>query len=218
MAEVFLKGAIESLYMVITSTLFAYLLGLPIGVLRCVTDKSGLRPCKAVNTAVGVIVNILRSVPFLILLVALLPFTRAIVGTTIGSTATIVPLVIAAAPFVARMVESSLKEVPSGVVEAAQSVGASNFQIVCKVLLPEAKPSLIVGSAIAITTILGYSAMAGFTGGGGLGTIAVNYGYYRYDDETMLITVAMLVVLVQIFQEVGMLIAKKSDRRLKITK
>ena len=149
------------------------------------------------------------------LLVAIIPFTRAIAGTTIGSTATIVPLVVAAAPFVARMVESSLKEVDSGVIEAAASMGSSPFQIVYKVLLPEAKPSLIVGSAIAITTILGYSAMAGFTGGGGLGSIAINYGYYRYEDDVMLVTVLILVVIVQIFQEVGMRVAFKTDKRIR---
>ncbi len=159
--------------------------------------------------------NLLRSVPFIVLLVAIIPFTRAVVGTTIGSTATIVPLVVAAAPFVARMVESSLKEVNAGVIEAAESMGASPLQIIWKVLLPEAKPSLIVGSAIAITTILGYSAMAGFTGGGGLGAIAINYGYYRYEDGVMLITVLILVVIVQIFQEVGMRAAFKTDKRIK---
>lgn len=164
---------------------------------------------------VGVIINIIRSVPFLILLVAILPFTRLVVGTTIGPTATIVPLIVAAIPFVARMVESSLKEVDGGVIEAAKAMGSSNFQIITRVLLPEAKPSLLVGLTIAITTILGYSAMAGFTGGGGLGAIATNYGYYRYQTDVMLITVAVLVIIVQIFQEVGIRIVNKLDKRLK---
>ena len=209
-----LKGIGETLYMVLGSTLMAYVLGLPVGVILYVTDKNGIRPNRVINLVLGFIVNLLRSVPFIILLIAILPFTRAVVGTTLGSTATIVPLVVSAAPFVARMVESSLKEVDAGVIEAAQSMGSNTFQIVWKVLLPEAKPSIIVGSAIAITTILGYSAMAGFTGGGGLGTIAINYGYYRYDNETMLITVVLLVIIVQIFQEVGMRVAKVLDKRI----
>lgn len=209
-----LKGIGETLYIVLGSTLMAYILGLPVGVILYITDKDGIRPNRGVNLVLGFIVNLLRSIPFIILLIAILPFTRAVVGTTLGSTATIVPLVVSAAPFVARMVESSLKEVDSGVIEAAQSMGSNTFQIVTKVLLPEAKPSIIVGSAIAITTILGYSAMAGFTGGGGLGTIAINYGYYRYDNETMLITVILLVIIVQIFQEVGMRVAKVLDKRI----
>lgn len=209
-----LDGIQETLYMVLVSTVLAYALGVPLGIILYSTGADGIAPMKPVNVILGVLVNILRSIPFLILLVALLPFTRAVVGTTIGSTATIVPLVIGAAPFIARMVESSLKEVDRGVIEAAESMGSNRLQIIWKVLLPEARPSLIVGAAIAITTILGYSAMAGFTGGGGLGTIAVNYGYYRYDDKTMLVTVCIMVIIVQIFQEVGMGIAKRTDRRI----
>lgn len=209
-----LDGIQETLYMVLVSTALVYALGLPLGIILYSTGADGIAPMKPVNVILGVLVNILRSIPFLILLVALLPFTRAVVGTTIGSTATIVPLVIGAAPFIARMVESSLKEVDRGVIEAAESMGSNRLQIIWKVLLPEARPSLIVGAAIAITTILGYSAMAGFTGGGGLGTIAVNYGYYRYDDKTMLVTVCIMVIIVQIFQEVGMGIAKRTDRRI----
>ena len=169
-----LEGTLQTLYMTLVSTAAAYLIGLPLGVLLNISDKDGIRPMPVLNKILGFIVNFLRSVPFLILLVFLIPFTRMIVGTTIGSTATIVPLIVAAAPFVARMVESSLKEVDSGVIEAAQSMGAKPIQIITKVLLPEAKPSLLVGAAIAVTTILGYSAMAGFVGGGGLGTIAIN--------------------------------------------
>ena len=212
--DLLIGGVGESLYMTLVSTILAYAFGLPLGIILHVTDKNGICRNAPVNAVLGIIVNLLRSVPFIILLVALMPFTRAVVGTTIGSTATIVPLVIGAAPFVARMVESSLKEVDGGVIEAAQSMGSSNFQIITKVLLPEAKPSLIVGSAIAITTILGYSAMAGFVGGGGLGAIAINYGYYRYQDEMMLITVVLLVIIVQVFQEIGMRAAKVLDKRI----
>ena len=208
------SGILETLYMIFASTLMAYVFGLPLGVILQVTDKGGICENRPINLVLGVIVNLLRSVPFIILLVWILPFTRFVVGTTIGSTATVVPLVVSATPFVARMVESSLKEVSGGVVEAAQSMGSTPMQIICKVLLPEARPSLVVGSTIAITTILGYTAMAGFVGGGGLGAIAVNYGYYRYQDDVMLITVVLLVILVQIFQEIGMRIAKRTDRRL----
>ena len=208
------SGILETLYMIFLSTLMAYVFGLPLGVILQVTDKGGICENRPLNLVLGVIVNLLRSVPFIILLVWILPFTRFVVGTTIGSTATVVPLVGSATPFVARMVESSLKEVDGGVVEAAQSMGSTPMQIIWKVLLPEARPSLVVGSTIAITTILGYTAMAGFVGGGGLGAIAVNYGYYRYQDDVMLITVVLLVILVQIFQEIGMRIAKRTDRRL----
>ena len=206
-------GIVESLYMTVVSTLLAYLFGIPLGVVLYITDKGGIAENRVINAQVGTVVNLLRSVPFIILLVAILPFTRFVVGTTIGATATIVPLVVAATPFVARMVESSLKEVDGGVIEAALSMGSNNWQIITKVLLPEAKPSLIVGSTIAITTILGYSAMAGFVGGGGLGAIGINYGYYRYEEDIMLITVVLLVIIVQVFQETGMRIATKTDKR-----
>lgn len=208
-------GILQTLYMTLVSTLVAYILGLPLGIILYITDKGGICKNKAVNGILGFVINFFRSVPFIVLLVAILPFTRAIVGTTIGSTATIVPLIVAAVPFVARMVESSLKEVDTGVIEAAESMGSNALQIIWKVLLPEAKPSLIVGSAIAITTILGYSAMAGFVGGGGLGSIAINYGYYRYQEDVMLVTVLLLVVIVQLFQEIGMRIAKFTDKRIK---
>lgn len=210
-----LHGIWETLYMTLTSTVMAYVLGIPVGIVLYITDKNGICKNRPVNFLLGVIVNVLRSVPFLILLVAILPFTRLVVGTTLGSTAAIVPLVVAAAPFVARMVESSLKEVDGGLIEAAQSMGASPVQIILKVLIPEAKPSLLVGSAIAVTTILGYSAMAGFVGGGGLGAIAINYGYYRYNNKVMLITVLLLVVIVQILQELGMRVATRTDKRIK---
>ena len=161
----------------------------------------------------GFVINVVRSIPFLILLVAILPFTRLVVGTTIGSTATIVPLVVAAVPFVARMVESSLKEVDPGVIEAAKAMGSSPWQIIYKVILPEAKPSLLVGGTITLATILGYSAMAGFVGGGGLGAIAVNYGYYRYQTDVMFVTVALLVIVVQVFQEAGIRLVNHIDKR-----
>lgn len=167
------------------------------------------------NGILGMIINLIRSVPFMILLIMVIPLTRIIVGTSIGPVAVIPPLVIAAAPYIARMVESSLKEVDAGVIEAAKSMGASNAQIIFKVLLPESKPSLLVGAAISVTTILGYSAMAGFTGGGGLGTIAINYGYYRYQTDIMFITVAILVILVQIIQEIFMRSSKSSDKRIR---
>lgn len=208
-----LQGIGESLYMTLLSTLFAYLIGLPVGVFLVTSSKDGIHPCTWLFKTLDIIVNLTRSVPFLILLVAILPFTRLVTGTTIGSTATVVPLTLSAAPFIARLVESSLKEVDAGVIEAAQSMGASNVQIVWKVLLPEARPSLLIGCAIAVTTVLGYSAMAGFVGGGGLGTIAINYGYYRYQNEIMLITVVLLVLIVQVFQGLGMKIASSFDRR-----
>lgn len=206
-------GVWQTLYMTIISTLIAYIIGLPLGVLLILTANDGITPIPALYRTLDIIVNILRSIPFLILLIAVMPLTRLITGTTIGSNATIVPLVIAAFPYIARMVESSLKEVSPGLIEAAQSMGATPMQTVTKVLIPEALPSLIVGASISITTILGYSAMAGIVGGGGLGDIAIRYGYYRYETGIMVVTVILLIVIVQIFQEVGTLIAKKEDKR-----
>lgn len=213
--ELLLLGIGETLYMTLVSTAAAYALGVPLGVLVYITDSDRICENRVLNLITGVIINLVRSVPFLILLVALLPFTRWIAGTTIGSTATIVPLVVAAAPFVARLVESSLKEVDAGVIEAAKAMGSSPAQIIYKVLLPEAKPSLFVGSTIALATILGYSAMAGFVGGGGLGAVAINYGYYRYQTNVMLVTVILLVIIVQLFQEVGIRFVNKIDKRTK---
>jgi len=201
----------ESIYMTIVSTFFAYLIGLPMGLILVMTDKDGVRPMPIIHQILGVIINIVRSVPFLILMLTIMPFTKMVVGTTIGPKAAIVGLLVAAAPFIARLVESSLKEVEKG---AAQSMGASPMQILVKVLLPEAKPSLLVGSAIAVTTILGYSAMAGFIGGGGLGAIAINYGYHRGQSDIMYIMVILLVIIVQVLQEVGMQISKRTDKRL----
>ena len=215
MIELLKSGVDETLYMTLVSTLIAYVIGVPLGVILFVTDIKGICKNRIINFFTGAIINLIRSVPFLILLVALLPLTRIIVGTTIGADATIVPLVVAAAPFVARMVESSLKEVDSGVIEAAKAMGSSKLQIITKVIIPEAKPSLLIGATIAISTILGYSAMAGFVGGGGLGAIAINYGYYRYKTDVMLITVAFLVLIVQLFQEAGLKFVNRIDKRLR---
>ena len=198
--EMIKQGIYETLYMTLVSTFFGYLIGLPMGVLLCVTGKDGLKPNEVIYKVLDIIANIVRSIPFLILLILLIPFTRLLLGQSYGSTATIVPLVAAAIPFIARMVESSLKEVDAGVIEAARSMGASTFRIIVKVLLVEARTSIITGATIAIGTILGYSAMAGTVGGGGLGDIAVRYGYYRYQTDIMIVTVVLLVVLVQIFQ------------------
>lgn len=209
------NGVLETLYMTLVSTTIAYILGIPLGVILNITSPTGIKQNKVVYTILGFVINVLRSLPFVILAIWLIPFTRLVVGTSIGSNAMIVPLSICAAPFIARMVESSLKEVDAGKIEAAQAMGSSDFTIIRKVLIPEALPSLIVGAAIAIATILGYTAMAGFIAGGGLGDIAIRYGYHRYQDDVMLVSIIILVALVQIFQEVGMFVAKKIDKRLK---
>ena len=201
-----IEGTWDTLYMTLFSTFFGYVLGLPLGIVLTVTDKEGIKPNTAVYKVLDVIVNIFRSIPFLILLILVMPVTKAIVGKTYGSTATIVPLVIAAAPFIGRMVESSLKEVDKGVIEAAQSMGAGTFTIIWKVLLAEARTSLLVGVTIVTGTIFGYSAMAGVIGGGGLGDIAIRYGYYRYETPIMLVTIVVLVILVQILQGIGMML------------
>ena len=208
-----LKGIQETLYMTLLATLMGYVIGLPMGVLLAVSDKEGLKPNRVLYRILDVIANIVRSIPFLILLILLIPFTRMIVGKSYGSTATVVPLVIAAGPFIARMVESSLKEVDEGVIEAARSMGASNLRIIMKVLLVEARTSLINGATIAVGTILGYSAMAGTIGGGGLGDIAIRYGYHRYQADIMVVTVVLLVILVQIFQMIGTTLANRLDKR-----
>ena len=213
LVELIFREFLATLYMTLISTAIAYAIGLPAGIILVLTDKRGIKPLCIVNGVFGIVVNFFRSVPFLLLMIALMRFTRFIVGTSIGPTATIVPLVVGAAPFIARLVEASIKEVDPGVIEAAQSMGASSWQIVTKVMLPEAKPSLLIGSAVATITILGYSAMAGIVGGGGLGDVAVKYGYYRWETGTMWIIILILVIIVQIFQEVGMFIAKKTDKR-----
>lgn len=215
MVSMILTGLYETLLMTAASSFFSYVIGIPLGVILVVSDTNGIKPMPVLNGVLGSVINLIRSVPFMILLIMVIPLTRLMVGTSIGPVAVIPPLVIAAAPYIARMVESSLKEVDAGVIEAAKSMGASNMQIIFKVLLPESRPSLLVGAAIAVTTILGYSAMAGFTGGGGLGTIAINYGYYRYQTDIMFITVAILVILVQIIQEIFMRSSKRCDKRVK---
>jgi D-methionine transport system permease protein len=213
-----LEGTWATLYITLFSTLLAYAAGLPLGVLLVTTSKDGVHPIPWLNKLLGFFVNVLRSVPFLILLIAVMPLTRAVVGTTIGTKAMVVPLFLSAFPFIARLVEQSLLEVDGGVVEAAWSMGSGPFQIIRRVLLPEALPSLINGAAIAVTTILGYSAMAGIVGGGGLGDIAIRYGYYRYSTDIMLITVIELVIIVMVFQFVGERWSKGSDKRLQVLK
>ena len=208
-----LNGILETLYMTLLSTAVGYLFGLPMGVLLAVFDKDGLKPNRAAYKVIDIIANIVRSIPFLILLILVIPLTKLIVGQSYGSSATVVPLVVAAIPFIARMVESSLKEVDYGVIEAARAMGANDFTIVVKVMILESRTSLITGATIAIGTILGYSAMAVTVGGGGLGDIAIRYGYYRYDSAIMIVTVVLLVVLVQVFQSVGMVVASRLDKR-----
>ena len=210
-----LQGIWETIFMTFASSFLAYVIGIPLGIILVVTDADGIKPIPVLQKVLGLIINLLRSVPFIILLIMMIPVTRAIMGTTLGAKAIIPPLVAAAAPYIARMVESSFKEVDPGVIEAAQSMGATTWQIIWKVLLPEAKPSLLVGAAISITTVLGYSAMSGFVGGGGLGNIAINYGYYRYETEMMFVTVVILVVIVQIIQETWMKLSKISDKRIR---
>ena len=207
-------GLVQTLYMTLVATFVSYVIGLPIGVSLIVTSANGIKPVGWYNKIMGFVVNVVRSVPFLILMIALMPYIRKIIGTGIGTSATTAALIVAAAPFVARMVEQSLLEVDSGVIEAAQSMGASNMQIIRKVLLLEARPSLLNGAAVATITILGYSAMAGSIGGGGLGDIAIRYGLYRFQPTIMWITVIVLVVLVQILQEVGLKVAAKLDNRI----
>lgn len=209
------EGVFDTLYMTLVSTVIAYLIGLPMGIALVVTSDKGIRPNKVIYKILDIIVNIVRSIPFLILLILVIPFTRLIVGKTYGTAATIVPLIIAAAPFIARMVESSIQEVDPGVIEAAQSMGAGLWTIIWKVMLAEARTSLIVGATIVLGTILGYSAMAGTVGGGGLGDIAIRYGYYRYQSDIMIVTVVLLVVLVQVMQMIGMALSRKLDKRIR---
>lgn len=207
------QNTLITLYMTLVSTFAAYVLGLPMGIMLVVTAKGGLKPNRVVYKILDIVVNVVRSVPFLILLILVIPLTRAIVGKAYGPTATIVPLVLAAAPFIARMVESSLLEVDQGVIEAAQSMGAGLGTIIVKVMLGEARTSLVVGATIVLGTVLGYSAMAGVLGGGGLGDIAIQYGYYRYQGDIMWVTVILLVLLVQVMQYAGTKLSQKLDRR-----
>ncbi len=212
--NLFLIGIWETVYMTVISTAFAYVLGLPLGVLLCVTDKDGIHPMPVLNKILGVVINALRSIPFIILMVAMLPVAKFLVGTSIGNKAVIVTLVIAAAPYVARMVESSIKEVDKGVIEAAEAMGTPSFQIITKVLVPEAKPSLITGAVISMVTILGYSAMAATLGGTGLGQIAVVYGHQRFNQDVIWFAALLCILIVQVIQEVGMRIVRGTDKRI----
>ena len=206
----------ETFYVTVISTALAVLVGLPLGVLLVAGEKGGVLPLPSwLMKALNVVINLLRSIPFLILMIMVFPLSRLLIGTTVGTTATIVPLVAAAFPFIARLVESSLREVDPNIVEAAQSMGATPLQIITRVMLPESVPSLLHNVTIALTTILGYSAMSGIIGGGGLGQIAINYGYYRYKYLVMLLAVVLLILLVQFFQTVGTKLAVRSDKRLK---
>ena len=207
-------GIWETIYMTLLSTLFSYAIGLPLGVILAVTSKEGIHPIPWLNRILGIIVNIFRSIPFIILMVAMLPVAKAVVGTSLGNKAMIVTLILAAAPYVARMVESSIREVSAGVIEAAQAMGSSSLQIIMKVLIPEAKPSLITGGVISMVTILGYSAMAGTIGGGGLGQIAITYGYQRSNNDIIWICILLIIIIVQVIQEIGTRAARKTDRRI----
>lgn len=207
------KGVLETLYMTFTATFVSYLLGLPIGILSEITKKDGLLPIVSLNNVLGFIINIGRSIPFIILLVFVMPVTRAMVGTTIGPKAATVPLIIAATPFVARLIENSLHEIDGGVIEAAKAMGANVGQIIFKVMIPEALPSMIMGASLATITLIGYTAMAGAVGGRGLGDIALRFGYYRYETDIMIVTIVLLVVLVQLIQNIGNILSKKIDKR-----
>ena len=209
------QGIWETLYMVLASTFIGYVFGLPLGVLLVATKPDGIHPNRILYNVIGLIINILRSIPFVILLILVLPVTRVIVGTSLGAKAVIPALTFAAAPYIARMVESELAEVNKGVIEAAKAMGASDGQIIRKVLLPEARPSLILGAALVLTTVVGYSCMSGFVGGGGLGDIAVRYGYYRYDIPVMLVAVVFLILLVQAIQLAGNKLYSKTDKRIR---
>lgn len=208
-----IDGIRDTFYMTLISTLFGYVIGLPLGIALTLTDQNGLAPNKTIYRILDVVINLTRSIPFLILLILVMPLTKTIVGKSYGSTATIVPLTLAAAPLIGRMVESSLKEVHRGVVEAALSMGATTSTIVCKVLIGEARTSLLTGATIVMGTVLGYSAMAGVVGGGGLGDIAIRYGYYRYETGIMLVTLIFIVAIVQLMQGIGTVAAKTLDHR-----
>ena len=213
--EMLMEGVVDTLYMTIVSTFFSYVFGIVMAVVLVICRKDGIRPNPVVYSVLDVVVNLTRSFPFLILMILVFPLTRLIVGTVVGTPATVVPLVIASFPFIARLVESSLRELNPNIIETAQSMGASPMQIVCRVMLPESVPSLISNATIAVTTVLGYSAMSGIIGGGGLGKIAINYGYYRYQYIVMAFAVIFLILLVQIFQSVGTKLVAKCDKRLK---
>lgn len=210
--DVLLPALGQTVYMVLASTIMAVIIGFLPAIILVITDEKGLKPNKAMYKSLDFIINILRSFPFIILMIAIFPFTKLLVGKTIGTTAAIVPLTIAAAPFAARVIESAMKEVDSGIIEAARSFGASNWQIIHKVILKEAFPSIILGITLTVISVVGYSAMAGAIGGGGLGDVAIKYGYYRFKTDIMVYTVIILIVLVQIFQSIGDIIYKKLSK------
>ena len=213
-SNLLLKSTAETFYMLGVSALIAAIVGIPLGILLVVTEKNGILACRLLNKPLAFVINMIRSIPFIILMVAIIPLTRLIAGTSIGTTAAIVPLTIAAIPYTARMVETSIREVPFGLIEAAESMGASPFQIIKKVLIPEALPSIIENITVVVVTLIGSSAMAGTIGGGGLGDVAIRYGYSRWDTKILLATVVLLVILMQIIQIVGSRLSKKLDRRL----
>lgn len=213
--ELLWQGILDTLYMTIVSTLMSCLLGLPIGIAAVVTSAKGIHPMGLVNKILGAVINIGRSIPFIILLVAIMPLTTILVGTALGPTAVMVPLVVSATPFFARLVENSLSELDYGIIEAARAMGASDFQIIFKVLLPEALPSLILGMSLGAITIVGYTAMAGTVGGGGLGDIAIRYGYYRKESDIAIVTIILLVIIVQVIQTAGQKVSDKMDKRKK---
>lgn len=213
--NMFLIAAWETIYLTVISTAISYVIGVPLGLVLCVTERDGIYPIVWLNKILSVIVNIFRSIPFIILMVAMFPVAKFIVGTSLGNKALIVTLVIGAAPYVARMVESSVKEVNRGIIEAAQAMGTSNFGIITKVLIPEAKPSLIVGAVISTVTILSYTAMAGTVGAGGLGRIAIAYGHQRFSPDITWVCMILTIIIVQVIQEIGMFVARKTDKRIR---
>ncbi len=208
MIMLILSATWQTIYMVFIASLIASLVGIPLGILLAITSKNGIYENKLINSTLGVIVNAVRSIPFIILLVAIIPFTRLITGTSIGTAAAIVPLTIGAIPFIARIIESAIHEVSSGLIEAGIAMGANNLQIILKILLPESLPSIIDGITVVMVSLVGYSAMAGVIGGGGLGEVAINYGYQRFDPMIMLITVVILIIIVQFMQVAGENFAK----------
>ncbi|MGN0954981.1 methionine ABC transporter permease [Dialister sp.] len=208
-----LKSLAETLYMLSISAIIAALIGIPLGILLVVTEKNGILSCPVLNKPLAFVINLIRSIPFIILMVAIIPFTRLVAGTSIGTTAAIVPLTIAAIPYTARMVETSIREIPFGLIEAAESMGASPLQIIWKVLIPEALPSIIESLTVVIVSLIGASAMAGTIGGGGLGDLAIRYGYQRFQADVMIATIIVLVIIVQLIQFIGSNLAKKADKR-----
>lgn len=207
------KSLAETLYMLSVSAIIAAIIGIPLGILLVVTEKNGILVCPVLNKPLAFAINMVRSIPFIILMVAIIPFTRMVAGTSIGTTAAIVPLTIAAIPYTARMVETSIREIPFGLIEAAESIGASPYQIIKKVLIPEALPSIIENMTVVIVSLIGSSAMAGTIGGGGLGDLAIRYGYQRFQADVMIATIIVLIIIVQLIQFIGSTWSRKTDKR-----